>query len=162
MLYDRNVLVVCMTTTFLYGHETIALSERQHHRLQVWEHNWVRWIAGVKRVGRRKMDDLREELGIEKCVMRRLVKSWVKWAGHVERMVEDRRPRMAYNIHQKEGRKYSFGKAYRYSKRREGGEEGCASDGEIALTERQDWEVEDWRTVARGRGRWRRVNNREG
>ena len=38
------------------------------------------------------MDELREEVGIQKCLMGRLVKSRLKWAGHVERMKEDRLP----------------------------------------------------------------------
>ncbi len=60
------------------------------------ENNWVRRIAGVKRVDRRRMDELREEVGIQKCLMGRLVKSRMKWAGHVERIKDDRLPRMAY------------------------------------------------------------------
>ena len=31
--------------------------------------NWVRLIAGVKGVDQRKMDNLREELYIEKCLV---------------------------------------------------------------------------------------------
>ena len=38
------------------------------------ENNWVRRIAGVKRVDRRNMDDLREELCIENCLIGRMVK----------------------------------------------------------------------------------------
>ena len=40
---------------------------------------------------RRRMDEPREEVGIQKCLMGRLVKSRMKWAG---RMKEDRLPRM--------------------------------------------------------------------
>ena len=50
------------------------------------------------------MDELREEIGIQKCLMGRLVKSQLKWAGHVERMKEDRLPRMAY-VHQERGKR---------------------------------------------------------
>ena len=38
------------------------------------------------------MDALREEVGIHKCLMGRLVNSRLKLAGHVERMKEDRLP----------------------------------------------------------------------
>ena len=44
-----------------YGLETLALSEL--HQLQVCENNWIRKIAGVRRVERRRMKDLREEVG---------------------------------------------------------------------------------------------------
>ena len=73
----------------LYGLETLPVSEKHQHRLRVCENNWVRRIAGVKRVDRRRMDELREEVGIQKCLMGRLVKSRLKWAGQVERTKED-------------------------------------------------------------------------
>ena len=53
---------------------------------------------------RRRMDELREEVGIQKCLMGRLVKSRMKWAGHVERMKEDRLPSVAY-VHQERGKR---------------------------------------------------------
>ena len=92
-----KVLGACVILAMLYGLETLPVSEKHQHRLQVCENNWVRRIAGVKRVDRRRMDELREVVGIQKCLMGRLVKSWMKWAGHVERMKEDRLPRMAYS-----------------------------------------------------------------
>ena len=47
---------------YLYGLEMVALTERQQQRLQVCEKNLVRRIAGMKRVDRRRMDELREEI----------------------------------------------------------------------------------------------------
>ena len=91
-----KVLGACVTPAMLYGLETLPVTEKHQHRLQVCENNWVRRIAGVKRVDRGRMDELREEVGIQKCLMGRFVKSRLKWAGHVERMKEDRLPRMAY------------------------------------------------------------------
>ncbi len=82
--------------SMLNGLETLPVSEKHQHRLQVCENNWVRRISGVKRVDRRRMDEPREEVGIQKCLMGRLVNSRMKCAGHVERMKEDRLPRMAY------------------------------------------------------------------
>ena len=97
-----KVLGACVTPAMLYGLEALPVTEKHQHRLQVCENNWVRRIAGVKRVDRRRMDELREEVGIQKCLMGRLVKSRMKWAGRVERMKEDRLPRMAY-VHQERG-----------------------------------------------------------
>ena len=67
----------------LYGLEMVALTERQQQRLQVCEYNWVRRIAGVKRVDRRRMDELREVIGVQMSLTERLVKSWLKWAGNL-------------------------------------------------------------------------------
>ena len=80
-----KVLGACVTQAMLYGLETLPVFEKHQRRLQVCENNWVRRIAGVKRVDRRRMDELREKVGIQKCLMGRLVKSRMKWAGHVER-----------------------------------------------------------------------------
>ena len=95
-----KVLGAGVTPAMLYGFETLPVSEKHQHRLQVCENNWVRRIGGVKRVDRRRMDELREEVGIQKCLMGRLVKSQMKWAGHVEQMKEDRLP----YVHQERGR----------------------------------------------------------
>ena len=75
-----KVLGACVTPAMLYGLETLPVTEKHQHRLQVCENNWVRQIAGVKRVDRRRMDELREEVGIQKCLMGRLVKSRLKLA----------------------------------------------------------------------------------
>ena len=60
------------------------------------ENNWVKRIAGVRGVDRRKMDVLWEELCIEKGLMERLGRVGRSGEGHVERMDEDRLSRMEY------------------------------------------------------------------
>ena len=70
-----KVLDSCVVPASTYGLETLALSELHQHKLQVCENNWIRRTAGVKRVERRRMKDLREE---------------VKWAGRMVRMKDDR------------------------------------------------------------------------
>ncbi len=66
-----KVMGACVTPAMLYGLKTLPVSEKHQHRLQVCEHNWVRRIAGVKRMDRRRMDELREEVGIQKCLLGR-------------------------------------------------------------------------------------------
>ena len=57
-----KVLDSCVVPASTYGLETLALSELHQHKLQVCENNWIRRIAGVRRVERRRMKDLREEI----------------------------------------------------------------------------------------------------
>ena len=76
----------CITPEYLYGMETTAMSEKQQMKLQVCENSWVRRIAGVKRIVKRKMDELREEVGVQESFTRKLVNSQLRRAGHVERM----------------------------------------------------------------------------
>ena len=50
----------CVVPANTYGWETLALSELQQHKLQLCANNWIRRIAGVKKVERRIMKDIRE------------------------------------------------------------------------------------------------------
>ena len=45
----------------------------------------MRRIAGVKRIDKGRMEELREEVGVKESLTRKLVRSWLKWAGRVER-----------------------------------------------------------------------------
>ena len=85
----------CATPVCLYGTETLALTELQQQRLQVCENNWVRKIARVTRVDKRRMVELREETGVQRSLTERRVRSRLQWAGHLERMADDRLPKRA-------------------------------------------------------------------
>ena len=82
---EGEVLDSCVVPASTYGLEMLALSELHQHKLglQVCENNWIRRIAGVKRVERRKMKDLREEVGTKACIVGKIVKTRMKWAGHM-------------------------------------------------------------------------------
>ena len=95
---------VMSTPACLYGMETLAMTDRQQQRLQVCENNWVRKIARVTRADRRRMVELREETGVQRSLTERLVRSRLQWAGHVERMADDRLPKRATELHE-EGRR---------------------------------------------------------
>ena len=70
--------------------DDLALTEKQQQRLQVCQKNWVSRIAGVKRVDRRRMDDLREEIGVQMSLTGKFVKCRLRWAEHLVRMGEER------------------------------------------------------------------------
>ena len=44
----------------------------------------------MKRVERKRMDELREEIGVQISLTGRLVKSRLKWAGHLVQIEENR------------------------------------------------------------------------
>ena len=127
----------------LHGH----VKKKIHFINILCENNSVRRIAGVKRMDRRRMDELREEVGIQKCLMGRLVKSRMNWAGYVERMKEDRLPRMAY-VHQERG------------KRKRGRQRMRWRDCIERDMRKAELEDVDWRVVGQDRGQWRRVVHR--
>ena len=54
----------------------MALTELQQ-RLQVCDNNWVRNIARVTRSDRRRMVELREEMGVQRSLIERLVRKQI-------------------------------------------------------------------------------------
>ena len=88
-----KVLDSCVVPASIYGLEALALSEPHQHKLQVCENSWIRRIAGVKRVERMRMKDLGEEVGTKACIVGKIVKSPMKWAGHMVRMKDDKLPK---------------------------------------------------------------------
>ena len=59
----------------------------------------------MKRVDIRRMDELREEIGMQMNLIGRLVKSRLKWAGHLVRMEEERMAKRADRLREQGGRK---------------------------------------------------------
>ena len=92
-----KVMSTCVTPACLNGTETLALTELQQ-RLQVCENNWVRKIARVTRAARRRMVEYRVEMGVQRSLAERLVRSRLQWAGHVERMADDRLSKRAAKL----------------------------------------------------------------
>ena len=46
----------------------------------------MRKIVVVKRIDKRRMEELRGEVGVTESLTRKLVRSRLKWAGHVDRI----------------------------------------------------------------------------
>ena len=124
-----------------YGLETLALSELHQHKLQVCENNWIRRIAGVKRVERRRMKDLREEVGTKACIVGKIVKSRMKWAGHMVRMKDDKLPKRS------ETKKQGF--------RKRGRPQLIWED--CVKRDLRKAEEEKWREKANNRHQWKRI-----
>ena len=51
------------------------------------------------------MVELREETGVQRSLTERLVRSRLKWAGHVERMADDRLPKRAAELREQSRRR---------------------------------------------------------
>ena len=61
-----KVLETCEVPACIYGLGTLALTERQEEKIQIAENNWVRRICKITQKDRRKMKELREEIGVKK------------------------------------------------------------------------------------------------
>ena len=56
-----KMLTSCKTPAYLYHDD----DKKQPEKLQVCENNWVRRIAGAKRINKRRMEELREDVGVK-------------------------------------------------------------------------------------------------
>ena len=83
----RKVLRACVTQACLNLYlETVALTEQQQ-QLQGWF--WFCRITRTKRVDERKMNDLTKYVMQQNSSTGRLVRSKLKWAGHMVSMAAD-------------------------------------------------------------------------
>ena len=83
----RKVLRACVTQACLNLYlETVALTEQQQ-QLQGWF--WFCRITRTKRVDERRMNDLRKYVMQQNSSTGRLVRSKMKWPGHMVRMDAD-------------------------------------------------------------------------
>ena len=159
-----NVLSSCVTPTYmneLEGRDATTLTEKQEEKVQVCEtvHECTRddgtnietrlrfeeekkpgrRIVGVKRADKRRMDELRVEVGVKEHFQKKLA-SCVTWAGHARG---------------KDGRYKTLARE-QMLKKREGkrGQEDHNCDGGL-LKRDIEREGEEWRKYATDRRNWR-------
>ena len=84
----------------------MPLTEKQQ-KVQFCEHNLVRRIVGVKRADKRRMNELRVEVGgrrEEVSFKKTLARSRLTWAGHVDRMGDEKLSKSA-DVQKVEGKR---------------------------------------------------------
>ena len=110
--------------------------------MQIAENNWVQRICKVTQEDRRKMKELREEIGMKKHPKMKVAGSRMRWAGHVQRMGEDRLSKRAW-------------KAEEGGRRRRGRPKLRWKDCVKRDLERAGTNGQEWKTIVEDRGRWR-------
>ena len=89
--------------------------------------------------------ELREETGVQRSLTEILLRSRLQWAGHVERMADDRLPKRAAELRE-------LGRARRGRPRLRW--ENC-----VKRDVRKAGEEGDWKKKPRNRGVWKRLSN---
>ena len=82
------------------------------------------------------MVELREETGVQRSLSERLVRSRLQWAGHVERMADDRLPKRAAELRE-QGRRRRGRPSLRW--------EDYVKRGVRKAGEEEDWKRDDKR-----------------
>ena len=121
----------------------LAQTELQQQRLQLCENNWVRKIARVTRADRRIIIESREEAGVPRSLKERLVRSRLQWAGHVERMADDRPSKRAPEL--------------REQGRRRRGRPRLTCEDCVKRDVKKAGEEGDWKKKIGDRGVWKRL-----
>ena len=78
--HDIQLYALPYIPACIYGLGTLALTERQEEKIQIAENNWVRRICKVTKEDRRKMKELREEIGMKKLLKMKVAGSRIRWA----------------------------------------------------------------------------------
>ena len=138
-----KVLEACVVPACIYGLGTLALTERQEEKIHMAENNWVQRICKVTQKDRRKMKE-DEEIGMKKHLKMKVVGSKMRWAGHVQRMDEERLSKRAL-------------KAEEGGRRRRGRPKLRWKDCVKRDLERAGINGQEWKTIAEDRGRWREL-----
>ena len=95
-----------MISTVVYGSEAWSLSAQERRKIEAFEMMCLRNICGIRRVDSVRNEIIRERCGCELSVLKRIERNVLKWFGHVERMVEKRLVKRAYqeNVEGNRGR----------------------------------------------------------
>ena len=75
-LISRKISTTDALREIIYADDLVIVAEHREElqgALEEWN-NWIRRIAGVKRVERRRMNDLREEVGTKACIVGNMVR----------------------------------------------------------------------------------------
>ena len=92
VLYEKVIVPTVMYGSELWG---LKLSERQ--KLNVFEMKCLRSMAGVSRMDRVRNEIVRERTGVRFALADRVDRNVLRWFGHVERMENERLPKMLVN-----------------------------------------------------------------
>ena len=92
---------------------------------------------------RRRMKDLREEVGTKACIVGKIVKSRMKWGGHMVRMNNDKLPKSAETKRQEGSRKR--------------GKPQLRWEDCVKRDLRKAEEEDKWRENANNRDRWKLI-----
>jgi hypothetical protein len=79
-----------------FGSESWVMTKRQNNRMQAIEMKYHRTTLGITKKDHKRIDDIREELGIE-SITTTIEKNQLKWYGYLIRMADARQVRRTWD-----------------------------------------------------------------
>jgi len=78
----------------LYGSETWRLTENNKRRVEATEMDALRRSSRISRKERIRNVTIRQQIGLEKTIVKEIEQNQLTWYGHVQRMAEGRLPKI--------------------------------------------------------------------
>ena len=79
----------------MYGAETWRLTEINKRRIEATEMDALRRSSRISRKDKIRNTTIRQQMGIEESIIKEIEQKQLTWYGHVQRMAEERLPRIA-------------------------------------------------------------------
>jgi hypothetical protein len=79
-------------SSLLYGSETGRLTENNKRRVEATEMDALRRSSRISRKERIRNVTIRQQIGLEKTIVKEIEQNQLTWYGHGQRMVEGRLP----------------------------------------------------------------------
>ena len=90
-----NIYNVLIKSSLLYGAETWRLTENNKRRVEATEMDVLRRCCRISRKDRIRNVTVRQQIGLEETVIKEIEQNQLTWYGHVQRMAEERLPKIA-------------------------------------------------------------------
>ena len=82
-------------SSLLYGAETWRLIENNKRRVEATEMDVLRRSSRISRKDRIRNVTVRQQIGLEETIIKEIEQNQLTWYGHVQRMAEERLPKIA-------------------------------------------------------------------
>ena len=90
-----NIYNALIKSSLLYGSETWRLTENNKRRVEATEMDALRRSSRISRKDRIRNVTIRQQIGLEETIIKEIGQNQLTWYGHVQRMAEERLPKIA-------------------------------------------------------------------
>jgi len=90
-----NIYNALIKNSLLYGSETWRLTENDKRRVEATEMDGLRRSSRISRKDRIRNVTIRQQTGLEETIIKEIEQNQLTWYGHVQRMTEERLPKIA-------------------------------------------------------------------
>ena len=90
-----NIYNALIKSSLLYGSETWRLTENNKRQVEATEMGALRRSSRISRKDRIRNVTIRQQIVLEETIIKEIEQNQFTWYGHVQRMAEERLPKIA-------------------------------------------------------------------